>query len=308
MNGIAIVVVHISKVEVERFRGMRKVGVSLRNPLQVVAGPNNAGKTTLLMALESFFRGGTECDAAECAPRNQYYRDESGRALIKVRLHFSGLTAEEQERFSDAYLPRNRNFWCERRVSRTGAVSYVASKNATGVFERLSDIYEVIHVPAVRIGHGGLLESESRRLTAAVSEVLVRTRPGPRTNLQKRFEEALNGVDEIVREVMEESRDAVTTLVPPGAKLQFGLQGHQTVLENLLSDLRITTDLDSQILLADEGTGFQSLLSMGLLKYATAQLATTRKRLLVLVEEPEAYLHPQHQRSFKNCRGRPSWW
>ena len=57
----------IVRVEIERFMGLRRVTLELNPALQVVAGPNNAGKTTLFRALEFFF-----------APESYDY-DESSR-------------------------------------------------------------------------------------------------------------------------------------------------------------------------------------------------------------------------------------
>src|SRR5204862_342328 len=120
--------VRIVRIEIERFMGLRRVDVALNPALQIIAGPNNAGKTTIFRALEFFFAPET-FDYSAIKPQNIYFGDEGPRALTRVRVTFGQLTDAEFVEFGASVRTRSRTFWIEVRVSRAGRVSYEASRN-----------------------------------------------------------------------------------------------------------------------------------------------------------------------------------
>jgi predicted ATP-dependent endonuclease of OLD family len=96
----------IVRVEVERFMGLRRVALEVDPSLQLVAGPNNSGKTTLLRALE-FFSNPAEVSLGRIKPQNTYYSKEGPRALTKVRLYFGKLTPQEEKLFQKTILKQS---------------------------------------------------------------------------------------------------------------------------------------------------------------------------------------------------------
>lgn len=45
----------LCRVSIERFNGIKKLDLSLENSLQIIAGPNNSCKSTILKAIHYFF-------------------------------------------------------------------------------------------------------------------------------------------------------------------------------------------------------------------------------------------------------------
>jgi len=174
----------ICRVEIERFRGIRELSFTVPSSLQLIAGANNAGKSTVMAALDFFFKGDyTNLDLELIQPKNSYYSKESPRALTKIKIEFTDLTIPEKRDFKDAISPRKKSFWCQIKISRKGEISFGCSQKADAKFlyDRLISKFSVFHIPVLRVMQGGVSNTESQRLMKAVTAVLIRNRPGPKT-------------------------------------------------------------------------------------------------------------------------------
>lgn len=287
----------ISKIHLERFLGIRRLTLALNDGLQLIAGPNNSCKSTLLKAINYFFSGLDDVDQREFAPQNEYYEQEGSRSLTKIRLHFSDLNEEEVKAFRKSWLPKSKEFWVEVRVSRSGEITYATSNSGVGlkVYQDIVDMYDVVYVPAVRAGTSDVRENETRKLFVATKSVLAKRRRGSLNKLQKDFSTAVESVTEILGRLLEESKQAIVDSLPPETAISFQFPSSDQILDLILSETTIGTRLNTSLTIDNEGTGFQSLLSLGLLRYVES--VNRNRNQLFLVEEPEAFLHPQYQRS-----------
>lgn len=288
----------ITRIQIERFKGLRKVDLSFHGPLSLIAGRNNAGKTTILQALDFFFSSHSKWELENFQPKNSYYQKEGSRPLIKVKLHFGDLISSEEEIFESAYSSRTGSFWVEVRCGRGGSFTYSASKNADGnaIYESLCEQVQVVHVPSVRVEKEGYEDSEIHRLISTVDEVLVKRRPGRSSSLQKKFEKGSDKLLDMVQAVLDHSKEAAQDILPGDSDLTFSMPSSGDLLLSVLSNVSICTRGGMSVPLRDEGTGFQSLLAMGLLSHAIKKHSPRNGMLLFLIEEPEAFLHPQYQR------------
>lgn len=80
--------------------GFEKLSIEVDPQLQLIAGPNNAGKSSLLRVLETFFANPTGSDLLRLKPLHEYYLQGGPRMLSSITVHFGGLTDPEQELFT----------------------------------------------------------------------------------------------------------------------------------------------------------------------------------------------------------------
>jgi predicted ATP-dependent endonuclease of OLD family len=296
-RGLEARVVRVEKVEIERFFGLRKLSVELHPELQLVAGANNAGKTSLLRAFE-FFVEPRQFAPAQYKPRNAYYGEEGTRSLTRVKIHFGSLTQSEHRAFSP--FMRGERLWVEVRTTRKNARTLSASNGEASeayaaVVERLS----LVKIPSVRVGADARAANHAARLTATMQDALVRRRPGPPTSAQKKFAKAGQSALDVVENFLEKSGEALSELLDADG-VRFVMPGLEALLVAIVDGVELQTSAGEELFLRDEGTGFQSLLSLGVLHQVGKANARREGLSLFLIEEPEAFLHPQYQRLVVN--------
>lgn len=294
--------VHIDRVDVERFLGFERLSIEVDPQLQLIAGPNNAGKSSLLRVLEAFFSDpGTE-ELQRLKPLHDYYVHGGRRMLSSIQVQFGGLTEAEADFFSDAVV-RNGTFWVKVSCTRGGTVSYRASRKSSRArefYERVLESFSLVKIPSVRVSEASEGENDQSllRLHETLEGVLVRSGGSRKTQLQKEFEEAIAPVEELVHRVLSESVEAVATELPFRERdLGIKLPDSRYALRGMLQEAVITSKDEIEVSIAERGTGFQSAMVLGVLRYVASRSNQTAGKVVFVIEEPEAFLHPQTQRA-----------
>lgn len=293
---------HIDRVDVERFLGFERLSVEIDPRLQLIAGPNNAGKSSLLRVLETFFADPSGADLQRLKPLHDYYVHGGPRMMSSVQVQFGGLTDAEAETFSDAVL-KNGTFTIKISCTRTGRVSYHASRKSTRareLYERVLESFNFVKIPSVRVSetNEGQKDQSLLRLHETLEGVLVRSGGSRRTQLQKDFAEAIAPVEELVHRVLSESVAAVASELPFRERdLGIQLPDSRHALRGMLQEAVITSKDEIEVSIAERGTGFQSAMVLGILRYVASRSNQTAGRVVFVIEEPEAFLHPQTQRA-----------
>jgi putative ATP-dependent endonuclease of OLD family len=294
--------VHIDRVDVERFLGFEQLSIEVDSQLQLVAGPNNAGKSSLLRMLETFFADPSREDLQRLKPLHDYYVYGGPRMLSSVQVQFGGLTEEEAEFFSDAVV-RNGTFWVKISCTRGGTISYHASRKssrARDIYERVLESFSFVKIPSVRVSETGQGENDQSllRLHETLEGVLVRSGGSRKTQLQKEFEAAIAPVEELVHRVLSDSMEAVASELPfREGDLGIKLPESRHALRGMLKEAVITSRDEIEVSIAERGTGFQSAMVLGILRYVASRSNQTAGKVVFVIEEPEAFLHPQTQRA-----------
>lgn len=287
----------IKEIMIEHFRGIKKARWKVDQNLSILAGPNNSGKTTMLKAIDLFFSDPKgPLHLGMFAPRLSYYSSGGSRMLTKIRIFFDNLSEAQVTEFKTTFLKKKNGFWVELRISRGGIIHWRCSGkevNAVNIYEKVLDKFSVLYVPVLRIGERGLATTEAQRLHTALIEVLVRVR-GRESNEQKTFRTKINSSLKSIKRTLDESWIGASPLLSTDLKLKTRVPGVQEVVERILEGMEITTNSTGDLEIKDEGTGIQSLMAIGLVKNFCSK--KDKKIKLVLLEEPEAFLHPQLQR------------
>lgn len=294
----------ISYVEIENFLCFRHLGMPLDRSLQMLAGPNNAGKSSFVRLLETFFSDPSSEELVKLLPRHAYYSAAGPRILSTITVWFSELSEDEAEEAGSAFR-RDRKIWISLRCGRTGRVSYTASKGvsqeeAIRLYRSVLDRYQFVKIPSVRVGGANDMDqlASLERLLDTMEGVLIRRTAGPPTGVQKKFTEKIREVEGVVKEVLDQSAENIGKDLPfQGGDVVFSLDEPQFALRGMLAAATIESTEGTQVPVAERGTGFQSALVLGMLKYVAAQEESDSSNVLFAIEEPEAFLHPQTQRA-----------
>lgn len=293
---------HIDRVDVERLLGFERLSVEVDPELQLIAGPNNAGKSSLLRVLETFFSDPTSADLQKLKPLHDYYVKGGPRMMSSIQVQFGGLTEAEAEAFSDA-LVESGTFTIKISCTRGGKISYHASRKSPRAREhyvRVLESFSFVKIPSVRVSETSRGENDQSllRLHETLEGVLVRSGGSRKTQLQKEFEEAIAPVEELVHRVLGESVAAVASELPFRERdLGVKLPDSRHALRGMLQQAVITSRDEIEVSIAERGTGFQSAMVLGILRYVASRSNQTAGKVVFVVEEPEAFLHPQTQRA-----------
>ena len=292
------------KVEFERLQGFRTVSMELDPDLQLVAGPNNAGKSTLVRLLELFFSDPSGEALLAHRPLNDYYAGEGSRSLSRVTIHFGRLSLDEETVFAPILRQRDRTFSISLRSSRTGSISFDASRKpgaeaARRLYEEVLSRFHFVKIPSIRMADGKVGESDSlERLIDTMEAVLVRRGRARSTTLQQRFGEMMEPVENLVRDVLDQSAAAIKDDLPFQENVvSFRLPDSRHALRGMLSEAVIESHGAVSLPVAQRGTGFQSALVLGILRYVARKEVQAGGNIFFAIEEPEAFLHPQTQRA-----------
>lgn len=282
--------------------GFERLSVEVDPKLQLIAGPNNAGKSSLLRLLETFFADPSGEDLQRLKPLHDYYVRGGPRMMSSIQVQFAGLTDLEVESFSDAVV-RNGTFTIKISCTRGGKISYYASRRsprARELYEQVLESFSFVKIPSVRVSETGQGDSEQSllRLYETLEGVLVRSGRSRKTQLQKDFEDAIAPVEELVHRVLGESVGAVASELPFRERdLGIRLPDSRYALRGMLQEAVITSMDEIEVSIAERGTGFQSAMVLGILRYVASASNETTGKVVFVIEEPEAFLHPQTQRA-----------
>lgn len=300
----------IRRVEIERFLGFKSVSIDLDPQLQLVAGPNNAGKSSLVRLVEAFFSDPSDEGLLHLHPLNDYYLHLGPRTLSSIMVWFSDLTSDEEMIFAPI-LRRDGQVWLKLRSSKAGSISYQASQSpsaddAKAFYHEVLSRFHFAKIPSVRVGGASDRgEPESlERLLDTLEAILVRTGSARSTNLQRDFQRSMAPVETLVKEVLDSSAAAIMSDLPFREKrVTFRLPEPKMALRAMLESAVIESHGSVQVPVADRGTGFQSALVLGILRYVASREAGVGN-VFFAIEEPEAFLHPQTQRAMAQVLAR----
>ena len=297
--------VRICRVDIQRFLCFRELSIDIDTKLQLIAGPNNAGKSSAVRLLETFFANPDGDALMPLLPAHDYYGDLGPRTLSSIQMWFSHLDDDEREVCDSALRRRDGKIWVSVRCSRNGNISYAASRNITGedahsLYKYVLERHHFVKIPSVRVGSAGDAQNPAslERLVDTLEAILIRRGSSRSTTLQQEFARRTEEVENLVREVLDESAKAIHSELPfQEGQVTFRLRSFRHALRGMLEAAAIESHEDVSIPVGQRGTGFQSALVLGILRYVAQQEAQNAGNVVFAIEEPEAFLHPQTQRA-----------
>jgi putative ATP-dependent endonuclease of OLD family len=306
---------HLSNVSVVGFRNLSKFDIQLRPGLNVILGENNIGKTNLFDAVRIGLGPLSTSDYVRL-DEEDFFRDEEGKrdTHLRISLTFASLSEAEQAGLVeildfDADSPANSLARIGFEALLDEATGHVQTRrwggtredSDVGVPEDVLQAVSVTLLNALRDALSGLLPSRSSRLGRLFQSL---AKPEEISEIESIIQSANKSLETnpLVKKVEEEISAVLTGATGPALAQIPMVRTSEPRFERIVNNLRLVllrnvgAETTKQLFeeLRHNGLGYNNLLYIATV---LSELAVSKESLLsiLLVEEPEAHLHPQLQ-------------
>lgn len=291
---------HLAKLVIKNFRRLAHAEVEFQPGLNVLVGGNNVGKTAVVDALRALLAGHDEP-----YPRlgeDDVHRPKGGTPSgdIVFEYVFSGLSLEDEADFLASLVPAAAGGGLEARIAirysdpdnagRLRAKRWCGEHEDVGLTADMMENLRGVYLPPLRDASQGLKPGRTSQLARLLT---LFADPAGVDDINK----ALQQLDSELKKHLPivNTHEAISTrhksmLGPQLAQLlEVGLSASD--FKNLKSRLSLLVD---SFEIEQNGLGFNNLIYMAVVLSELAKNAQSCYRGLI-VEEPEAHLHPQLQ-------------
>ncbi len=300
---------HLSKVEINNFRCLKNVTVSLQPGLNVLVGRNNTGKTNLLNAIRHAVGPSASRGESIWLTRDDFYRDpKSGTPAdsMSVTLTFSNLSDQERAhfyeivnfdladlsgsrailRFEASWPPQKR----QASIKRWGGPKVAEPTPAPA---ELLQSLPITFLPALRDAETALSPGQRSRLAMMLEDLAARSPDDPKERIERIFCVANARLER--QKLISDAQDSLQGSTKGMAGTDYvasTIRAAESKFDRILRTLRIVMESESASELGLNGLGYNNLLYIGVV-LEHLQSSDEVECPLLLVEEPEAHLHPQ---------------
>lgn len=294
------------RIQALRAKGFRNLEgrYELAGPLSVIVGENNAGKSSLLDAIRIMTRN-------ENGPRGQLWLeaddfsfDAAGQRLsdeLELELEIADLSTAQQARLVTCQAPSLgvgfARLCLQAKLDERGRVATTwfggDSKNP-GVEEWARTAITYTYLPPLRDATSGLRPGRNNQLATLIA--------AHASGEKELFVEAMSKANAEVLRIssLQSARQEIQTRLQALTGGQSFTQKTDVAFsdpqfERVVGSLRALAGDQTPLELERNGLGYNNLLYMAVLLAAIQEEASDDVLRLLLVEEPEAHLHPQLQ-------------
>jgi putative ATP-dependent endonuclease of the OLD family len=298
----------LSTVEISNFRSFESLQLNLQNGLNVLVGRNNTGKTNLLQAIRHAVGPSASQGDALWLKREDFYRisaTDTTERTITITLTFAGLTDAQRSHFyeivdfdltdldkSKAIIRFEASWPKEKRQSirRTGGpLAPDMPEVPTGILASLP----ITFLPALRDAEEFLAPGYRSRLATLLREVAKREGGTTESDIEKIFSDANQKLED--HPLIGKIKSSLQTTTKELAGSDYSASAIKTAgaeFEKILRSLQVQMEGSPIGDLDANGLGYNNLLYMAVV-LEHLKMPDQDECPLLLVEEPEAHLHPQ---------------
>jgi len=294
---------------------MRAVGfrnlntkIELCHPLAVVVGENNAGKSNLIDALRAVLEPEAGPRARQWLRTEDFAHDGHGNRLgdeLELEVRLGGLTRTEQARMVTCLSPQDGPGTAKLRLKAAIAADgriqtqwFGGDSDQSDVERHARDAVRFVYLHPLRDAAADLRPGRDNRLVPLIKALA----PEDQADHQRIIDaaelanQALDAIDAIV-DARRHVADRLNSMTGHGRFVQQStLAFDDPRFDRVVSALRAKIGQLAALEMDENGLGYNNLLYMSVLLAALTAPADEEPTLRVLlVEEPEAHLHPQLQ-------------
>jgi putative ATP-dependent endonuclease of OLD family len=313
----------LSALSIKNFGCFDDRGCEIKiDKIVILIGQNNTGKSTILDAYEAFASAGAEqllCN----------FHNEDTRNPIQITGIFTEIVAEDTEVLGQKCVHADPTYgecikvmfqWTD--INKKGEkftfnhISGKFEKGGAGGFDSL--IASRVPVP-LRIQptdkYDAIESAITEILTATVKESIKKDKSkvaGILAELETLTAEFADAIDEQLKEATDKISQQLSEVFP-GYKAEFQPGIGKIEIEKIIgggSQIRIKEENKASVPLSQQGSGMQrsflwsaisTLADLGKMKKGAKKVETTDKSRILLIDEPEAFLHPPTVRAAREA-------
>lgn len=296
----------LEKIRIQNFRGIHDLTLTFNKGLNIIIGENNSGKTRIIDALRLCL-GYKDIDRTIFINENDFTVGLPEAEPIKFSLYFKG-KPNEQELFYDIFNPKTEyleihfKYYIKVKNNRKRIYNKVWGGSFEGqqipdeIFHELYHIYLDPLRDSGRYLHPGRNNILGKFFSKVESEY---NKNELIQNLNEQINEhkIVNFIKSSKEEYIDPHLDGMTLSDFP----QFNINLIPEEYDKFVNNFFITLPVDGGSLeLSQNGLGYNNLIYMSILLGNLKDMNDESVYNALCVEEPEAHLHPQLQKSFFN--------
>jgi putative ATP-dependent endonuclease of OLD family len=303
--------VYISKIEIEGYKNCKeKSTIEFSKGLNIIIGENATGKTTIIDAIRLILR---ESETSMYISENDFYHSFANKetaSKIRIDLYLQDLSPDEEVTFlswCDADFNAVLHLEVDNKASKMGRYKRTIWGGASklSVFEEETfDCIDCIYLPPLRDAEERLTSGKKSRLAILLGHQY--TNEEDKYNLEEKVKNANESlakekeIEKAKNDINCYMRDSIGNVFGQTINLQFSDISFLSILRNIKmmffpevkDDISVTDFFD----IAINCLGYNNLLYIyTILAELDAPGREQNLFTVLLIEEPEAHLHPQLQ-------------
>jgi len=307
---------HISRLSISGYKNTKeKSEIKLNKGLNVLVGENGSGKTTIINALRLALR---ENEFSYMSiDEDDFYRSIDNKYSapeIRIDLLFESLNSDEQVTFIS---------WCDADFKAQLHLEINANPNRKGYYKKeiwggaaKSSIFEeetfecidCIYLPPLRDAEEKLVNGKRSRLAQLLKkqygdnkDTLVQSVSEFNKQITNNSEDKYNEIESAKKKINTKLEETLGQRLGQSINLQFA----ETTFNKIVESIKMVffpgiqqNDPDKYRDIATNSLGYNNLLYIATVFAELELLKDNNMMTVLLIEEPEAHLHPQLQVKF----------
>ena len=306
---------YISKLSIQGYKNTYlKTAIILNKGLNILLGENGCGKTTVINALRMLFK---EQDSFYSLSMDDFYCSlDKSLSADKIEIDADLIDLSESEKVTfltwcDANFEAHLHLQITENTSKPGCCKrkYWGGQSAASIFEEDTfDRIECIYLPPLRDAENKLSAGRKSRLATLIkkqygdnTENLVNSVTDFNNSIVQNTDGHHSEIATVKATINEKIIEALGRQLGQSINLQFSETSFNKIIENIRmvffpsigeSDVKKFRDL------ATNSLGYNNLLYIATVFSELELIKDTDVFTVLLIEEPEAHLHPQLQIKF----------
>lgn len=327
----------IQKIKIENYRGIKNSGWLILNELNAVVGKNDAGKSSILYAIDTFYNN------TRLSEEERYFGAKEDDTIIEIQF-----TGEELEEVPAVLLDEEGNLHVKKYASRVGDafkcnifvkdfknsayknITQLTSSKYAPLFRgfgvevsekidkeslyRLLDVMVTIETEYELEEYevkSALLKNILKDLYPQYSLFLADTSLDTGTStFQNQFKRIItNSIEAHIEEFSNLQDEISDTLYEEVKKIGQYMINHYPSMNELIPDISydwsklvnfeviMRDSTEYEVNMSYKGTGIQRLFMVSYFQYLAEQSGNDKGSYIFALEEPETFLHPGAQRT-----------